>query len=1004
MRFDTGGGVASISGLNVTSQSLKLPLETYFAEYGETGRLIADKDWSKSPLGALPGWSANLKAMVSFLLRSHMPMVMLWGTDGVMLYNDAYAVIAAGRHPELLGSKVREGWPEAAVFNDRVMRVGLGGASLTFRDQEFTLSRNGRPEQVYLDLDYSPVPGDDGQPAGVMAIVSETTERVRAGQRREALIQLDSRMRDVAETAALSYAASEILGKALQATRVGYGVLDSKARTITVERNWSACGVTELRGVHRFVEYGSYIDELLKGFAVANADIQRDPRTNESAASFEAIGVRACLDVPVIENGVAVAQMFVHSAECRTWTNDEVSFVRDFAERTHAAIARRTAEQELRASEVELRFALKAGRFGAWTLNLLTGEMTTSETCRTNFGRQADLPFTYPELRDAVHPDDRERMAKAVERSLALHEDYDIEYRAITPAGEVRWIQIRAQPSYGEDGRPVQMAGVSLDITDRRQIDFERASTAERLRLAIENAEVGFWDVDPIGDTLHWPSRTKALFGISPGVAVTLRDFYAGLHPDDRQATSDAYAAAADPERRAVYDVEYRTIGKEDGRVRWVAAKGRAIFDEAGRCVRVTGTAVDVTARKRAEEQLRELNDTLEARIAERTGELEAAHEQLRQSQKLEAMGSLTGGVAHDFNNLLTPIVGVLDLLHRRSVGGEREQRLIVSAAQSAERARTLVQRLLAFARRQPLQSVAVDLGALVTNMADLVSSTTGPQIKVVVEVAANLPPAKADPNQLEMALLNLAVNARDAMQEGGVLRISATAHEQRAGEVVGLSSGRYLCLSVADSGIGMDEVTLARAIEPFFSTKGVGKGTGLGLSMVHGLAAQLGGALSIKSKLGFGTNVELWLPETGAVASPLAVATALERVYGRGTALLVDDEEMVRLVTADMLVDLGYRVVEAASAEEALQLIDRGQHIDLLITDHLMPGMSGTHLAEILRQRRPGLPVLVVSGYAESDGIAVNLPHLAKPFKRDQLAASLADLAPSSPTVRDGH
>ena len=302
-----------------------------------------------------------------------------------------------------------------------------------------------------------------------------------------------------------------------------------------------------------------------------------------------------------------------------------------------------------------------------------------------------------------------------------------------------------------------QVTGIFVggyDITERRRAETELQKTAERLQLATENAEVGFWDVDPVNDILIWPPRTKAMFGISADRPVTMRDFYDGLHPDDHEATAEAYAAAADPARRALYDVEYRTIGKEDHVVRWVAAKGRGVFDKTGRCLRVAGTAIDITARKRAEEQLRELNETLEARVLERTAELEAAHEQLRQSQKLEAMGSLTGGVAHDFNNLLTPIVGALDMLQRRGVGGEREQRLIAVAAQSAERARTLVQRLLAFSRRQPLQPVAVDLGQLVRNMADLVSSTSGPQIRVAVDVADGLPPAKADPNQLEMAVL----------------------------------------------------------------------------------------------------------------------------------------------------------------------------------------------------------------------------------------------------------
>jgi CheY-like chemotaxis protein len=351
--------------------------------------------------------------------------------------------------------------------------------------------------------------------------------------------------------------------------------------------------------------------------------------------------------------------------------------------------------------------------------------------------------------------------------------------------------------------------------------------------------------------------------------------------------------------------------------------------------------------------------------------------------------------VAHDFNNLLTPIVGSLDILQRRGLGGEREQRLIAGAMQSADRAKTLVQRLLAFSRRQPLQAVPVDIPKLVTGMGDLVSSTTGPQIKVVVDVPDNLPPAKADPNQLEMALLNLAVNARDAMPDGGTLRVSAREERIGAGDHSELRPGTYVCLSVADTGTGMDEATLARAVEPFFSTKGIGKGTGLGLSMVHGLASQLGGALTIKSRLGLGTNVELWLPRSAKVPELIPPASALsDTPMTRGTALLVDDEEFVRLSTADMLNDLGYAVIEAASAEEALRLINEGTRFDLLVTDHLMPGMNGTDLARAILSTRPSVPVLLVSGYTEQDDIEPQMSRLTKPFRKDELAASLSQLS----------
>jgi PAS domain S-box-containing protein len=538
------------------------------------------------------------------------------------------------------------------------------------------------------------------------------------------------------------------------------------------------------------------------------------------------------------------------------------------------------------------------------------------------------------------------------------------------------------------------------EVVDRCWAHVERIGaearlrvSEERLRLAVDNAEVGFWDVDLSSGELTWPSRTRELFGIASDTSVTLDDFWAGLHPDDLELTAQAFAAAVDPGKRTVYDVEYRTIGRNDGVVRWIAAKGRGIFDENDQCVRVAGTVVEITARREAQDALRDLNATLEARVEAAVREREEAQEALRQSQKMEAMGQLTGGVAHDFNNLLTPIVGSLDMLQRKGVGNAREQRLIEAASQAAERARTLVQRLLAFARRQPLQPVPVDLAALVEGMGDLVASTTGPQIKVVVDTAADLPPANADPNQLEMAILNLAVNARDAMPDGGTLRISASRESVRAPHRSGLRTGHYLRLSVADTGLGMDEHTLSRAVEPFFSTKGIGKGTGLGLSMVHGLASQLGGALAIQSEPGLGTNVELWLPQSATAAETGRRDAVAWSPAAFGTALLVDDEELVRMSTAHMLLELGYDVAEAESGEEALRMLDENRSIDLLVTDHLMPGMNGTDLIRRIKEERPDLRVLLVSGYAETEGLNADIPRLSKPFRKDELAACLAKI-----------
>lgn len=401
------------------------------------------------------------------------------------------------------------------------------------------------------------------------------------------------------------------------------------------------------------------------------------------------------------------------------------------------------------------------------------------------------------------------------------------------------------------------------------------------------------------------------------------------------------------------------------------------LLNSEGARIGASSTSYDVTARVQAEQQLA------------------VAQDQLRQAQKMETMGQLTGGVAHDFNNLLTPIVGSLDLLQQRGVGGEREARLIDVALQSAERARTLVHRLLAFARRQPLQPKAVDIGALVQGMGELVTSTVGARIRVEIDVAPDLPPAHADPHQLEMALLNLSVNARDAMPDGGTLRIVARLDAIGVDHATGVRPGDYIRLSVCDTGEGMDEATLAKAIEPFFSTKGVGKGTGLGLSMVEGLARQLGGAVVIRSQRGQGAEIDQLLPVSQADPT-LVEAKAADSAHepGRaGVALIVDDEDTVRLSTAEMLADLGYLVIEAASADEALEKIRGGLCPQLVVTDHIMPGLSGTQLALLLAQECPTLPVLIVSGYAEEDGIPTGLARLTKPFRRAELLASIGSL-----------
>jgi signal transduction histidine kinase/ActR/RegA family two-component response regulator len=400
-----------------------------------------------------------------------------------------------------------------------------------------------------------------------------------------------------------------------------------------------------------------------------------------------------------------------------------------------------------------------------------------------------------------------------------------------------------------------------------------------------------------------------------------------------------------------------------------------------------------------ARARLLELNDLardLERRVEERTAEHEAALAQLHEVQKLETLGQLTGGVAHDFNNLLTPITGALDLLHKQYAGKDaRSARLLVNALKAADRARTLVHRLLGFARRQTLQTEAIDIVRLITGMRDLIASSIGPTIEIEIDPEPDLPLAIADPNQLELAILNLCVNARDAMPDGGHLTISVRKEEAVSGRPPVLAPGEYVCLSVSDDGTGMSSETLSRAIEPFYSTKEIGRGTGLGLSMVHGLAAQLGGGFTISSQLGEGTRVDLYLPAAAKDAGQAGVSAIgpSGELRGKLSILLVDDEDLVRFATGEMLSELGHRVVDVGSGAEALTQLANGLDVDVVVTDYKMPRMDGAELARQIRERWPSLPVLIITGYTGISDESLDLPRLAKPFGQAEIASALASL-----------
>jgi signal transduction histidine kinase/DNA-binding response OmpR family regulator len=538
----------------------------------------------------------------------------------------------------------------------------------------------------------------------------------------------------------------------------------------------------------------------------------------------------------------------------------------------------------------------------------------------------------------------------------------------------------------------------------------EISETGQQLQDALRAGHLGSWTLTIENLVLDADETCRAHFGRQPRTPFSYDDLRRAAHQDDAAHMQRTFDHSL---RTGVdYVIEYRTIWA-DGSAHWIDMRARALKNPSGAVVKLVGVSSDITARKTSElereslldelaferEALSDLTQSLEKRVQERTAELRAeivarerAQEQLLQSQKMESIGQLTGGIAHDFNNLLMAVMGNLELLRKHLPDNARTQRLIDGAMQGAERGASLTQRMLAFARQQDLKTNSVDIAMLLTGMHDLLERSLGPRIALRLSVADDLPPAQLDANQVELAILNLAINARDAMPDGGSIEIAA--EQSQTDKAKNLPAGSHIRIQVRDSGSGMDAETLKKAVEPFFSTKPLGKGTGLGLSMVHGLAVQLGGLLELSSELGKGTVATLWLPiATMPVATiePEAPQTANARA---AIILVVDDDPLIAMSTVDMLEDLGHTAIEANSASQALAIVETEQALDLMMTDQAMPGMTGTELAKIVRDKRPELPVLLATGYADLPaGQKSDLPRLSKPYHQSQLQAEIEKL-----------
>jgi PAS domain S-box-containing protein len=628
---------------------------------------------------------------------------------------------------------------------------------------------------------------------------------------------------------------------------------------------------------------------------------------------------------------------------------------------------RRAAEEALRQSEIKFRQFAEQSPAMIWSCDP-GGQLTYLSNRWFEYTGQNPETSLTQSWDDVTHPDDRAKLHGRWAEAMAAHDSYDIEIRLLRYDGVYRWHSVRAEPLLNNDGTVAGWLGTNNDIEDavaereERKRDHDRLWQISQELMVVRDMTGRIISANPSASRiLGW--RPDELLGAS---------IYDLLHPDDIGSTVTTVNAQL--ANQGVLSIRNRYLCK-DGSYRTIDWRG--VLYEG----HVHSVGRDITAELQASE------------------ELQRAEEALRQSQKMESVGRLTGGIAHDFNNMLAGIIGSLNLLQRRITAGRLEDtgRFIEAAQTSAQRAAALTQRLLAFGRRQALDVKPVDVGELVISLDDLLRRTIGPSIELRLDLEADLWLAEADVNQLESAILNLAINSRDAMPDGGILTLGV--RKARIGSLSAAPPGEYVELYVADTGQGMPPEVLSQAFEPFFTTKPLGQGTGLGLSMVYGFLNQIGGDARIESTAGEGTIVRLFLPRSIRHASAPPDATSQPVPSGTGeTVLLVEDDQSVRMLVMEALDELGYAVLPVGDAPSALPIVRSGQKIDLMISDIGLPGMSGLDLAQIVRKERPDLDILFITGYAEATAKRGNLPSsgmhlLTKPFSLERLAMKVGDI-----------